>query len=87
MDVFGDNEALDALRQLRLAREKIKRATSAVGDDSSSIGWLNSFAKLPMQSEEREMLLVAYGLRTLYLPEDLALLVQTFVEKDMQSAT
>ncbi len=74
-ETLGDNEALDALRQLRLRRESAKQ-------NFSPGGWLHSFADLPRGSDEWDMLLTAYGLRTACLPPDLSCFVQSFVEQD-----
>ena len=74
-ETLGDNEALDALRQLRRIRE-------CANPGGKFAVRLASYCALPRDCEEREMLLTAYGRRTLCLPPDLALLVQDFVEQD-----
>ena len=74
-ETLGDNEALDALRQLRLCRESAQQ-------NFSPGGWLHSFEDLPRGCDEQEMPYTALSLRTACLPLDLSLLVQDFVWQD-----
>ncbi len=83
-DLFGENEALDALRQLRMLGQEARQAAPGQPDHGARNRWLPAFGHLAFDRQEREMLLTAYALRTRFLPLDLALLLETFVEQDCE---